>query len=334
MKNEQTINNFFSESECFSDFQVTRRVFLKSAAATLLGFYFYNCDGKSKKTIARFGIVTDLHYAGIEHRGNRFYKESAEKLKECINFMNTEKVDFLIELGDFKDQDDPPDEQRTIQYLKTIEAIFQQFQGPTYHVLGNHDVDSISKEQFLANVKNTNIPLNRNYYSFDSRNLHFVVLDANFKSDGTDYDHGNFNWTDTNIPPIELEWLQQELAVTKKPIIIFTHQLLDGEGDVFVRNAEQVRKILQGSGKVLAVFQGHHHEGSYQNIEEIHYYTLKAVVDGLGPENNSYAIVEVFSDHSIVITGYRRAVSKVLGKSHRYSVEINYTQRSRDGRYS
>ena len=219
---------------------------------------------------------------------------------------------YKSKLGDFKDQDKPPDEKRTIQHLQIIEGVFQQFNGPRYHVLGNHDLDSISKQQFLTNVENTNISKDRGYYSFDSGKLHFIVLDANFRSDGSDYDHGSFDWKDANIPPDELLWLQQDLAATKEPVIVFIHQLLDGEGDVFVKNADQVRKILQDSTKVLAVFQGHHHEGSYRNIEDIHYYTLKAVVEGSGAENNSYAIVEVFPDHSITITGYRKAISKKL----------------------
>ena len=64
-----------------------------------------------------------------------------------------------------------------------------------YHVLGNHDADSISKEQFLANIKNTNISDGSKYYSFDLKGLHFIVLDANYCADGSDYDHGNFSWT-------------------------------------------------------------------------------------------------------------------------------------------
>jgi hypothetical protein len=79
-----------------------------------------------------------------------------------------------------------------------------------------------------------------------------------------------------------------------------------------VKNAAQVRQILKASGKVLAVFQGHHHSGSYNSIEGIHYYTLKATVEGRGSENNSYAIVEVNPDGSITVTGYRKAESKEL----------------------
>ncbi len=61
-----------------------------------------------------------------------------------------------------------------------------------------------------------------------------------------------------------------------------------------------------------AGLQGHHHSGSYSNIAGIHYYTLKALVEGAGPENNSYAIAEVHPDGGITITGYRKAVSKQL----------------------
>ena len=93
-------------------------------------------------------IVTDSHYADTVMRDNRFYRESTDKMTECVELMNDKKVNFLIELGDFKDQDSEPSEERTVAYLRTIEEIFQQFNGPTYHVLCNDDVDSISKEQF------------------------------------------------------------------------------------------------------------------------------------------------------------------------------------------
>jgi predicted phosphodiesterase len=297
---------------------ITRRFFLRASATTLAGLAVtpFSCTlqttpGRRQDT-ARFGIVTDSHYADADTIGSRYYRQSLDKLTECVELMNAQKVDFLIELGDFKDQDNPPMEQSTIKNLQAVEKVFQRFNGPTYHVLGNHDVDSISKGQFLTNIKNTDIdPVNR-YYSFDFNGIHLVILDANYRADGTDYDHGNFDWTDANIPPTELNWLRQDLVVARGPTIVFTHQLLDGSGSVYINNAGDVRQILKQSGKVLAVFQGHHHSGSYSLIEGIHYYTLKAMVEGAGEENNAYAIVEVLPDQSITITGYRRAVSKKL----------------------
>jgi predicted phosphodiesterase len=297
---------------------ITRRAFLKTSAATLAGLAIapLSCTqwitpGRRQGT-ARFGIVTDSHYTDADTVGSRYYRHSLEKMNECVELMNEKKVDFLVELGDFKDQNNPAIEQRTLTYLRAVEKVFQKYNGPTYHVLGNHDMDSISKEQFLNSVENTRIEPGKSYYSFDFNGVHFVILDANYKSDGTDYNHGNFNWTDANIPPAEQNWLRQDLAAARGPVIIFIHQLLDGTGSVYVNNASNIRQILEQSGKVTAVFQGHHHAGSYSHIDGIHYYTLKAMVEGPGQENNSYAIVEILPDQSITVTGYRKAVSKQL----------------------
>lgn len=297
---------------------IGRRAVLRSAFAVMAGpvatSLSYTCSPALSRggRPVRFGVVTDCHYADVDPAGTRFYRQSLGKLAECVDHMSAEKVDFLIELGDFKDQGRPPGERDTLAYLQDAEAVFRRFGGPTYHVLGNHDVDSISKSQFLACVTNTGVNRERSYYSFDVEGLHCIVLDANYRSDGVNYDHGDFDWTDANVPAHELEWLRKDLAVAPGPAVIFIHQLLDGTDSVSVRNAQQVRAILEESGKVQVVFQGHHHEGRYNRIKGIHYYTLRAVVEGPGADSNSYAIVEVADDPPIRIFGCRRAVSATL----------------------
>jgi predicted MPP superfamily phosphohydrolase len=96
---------------------------------------------KSLQPSVRFGMITDPHYADVPFRGKRYYRESIAKMREAITFLNQQKLDFLIELGDFKDADKPPLKAKAITYLRTIEKEFQAFNGPTYHVLGNHDMD-------------------------------------------------------------------------------------------------------------------------------------------------------------------------------------------------
>ena len=92
------------------DWFITRRVFLKSSVRALAGLAALplSCapEGRSsaRRRTARFGIVTDCHYAEADAAGTRFYRQSLDKLGECVSLMNAEKVDFLIELGDFKDQ--------------------------------------------------------------------------------------------------------------------------------------------------------------------------------------------------------------------------------------
>ncbi|MBN2328290.1 MAG: metallophosphoesterase [Candidatus Omnitrophica bacterium] len=301
---------------------VGRREFLGGAALGVLSLGAGNAGQASAgqasagqadvRPLIRFGMVTDAHYADADARGTRFYCESRRKMGECAQLMNEQRTDFLIELGDFKDQDSPPDEAKTMGYLRDIEREFQRFQGPRYHAGGNHDFDSLSKKQFLSLIENAAATDERLYYSFERRGFRFIVLDANYRADGADYDHGNFDWKDANIPPDELEWLREELGASKKPAVVFVHQLLDGEGDVFVRNAEQVRRVLEESGRAHAVFQGHHHAGRFSRIGGIPYYTLKGMIEGSGRENSAYAIVEIYGDGRIKVVGCRRADSRTL----------------------
>jgi len=265
---------------------------------------------KNLKQTVRFGFLTDLHYADIPPAGSRIYRDSNDKAAHCIEVCKAQGVDFVIEGGDLKDQG--ADVASTLSYLQSIEAEIQKFNGPTYHVLGNHDADNISKAQFLTNVTNTKIPFASQYYSFDVKGVHFVVLDANYRSDGIDYNCGNFDWRDANIPQAQLVWMTSDLAATSGPVIVFVHQLLDGTGEHYVKNADAVRTVLEKSNKVIAVFQGHYHPGSYTLINGIHYYTLKAMVEGAYQTSNAFAIVEVVPGSKITIDGYISVDDKEL----------------------
>jgi len=87
---------------------------------------------------------------------------------------------------------------------------------------------------------------------------------------------------------------------------VFAHQRLDVQNDHGVKNCAQVRKVLEDSGKVLAVFQGHSHKNDLKDIVDIHYCTLVAMVEGMGPENNGYSVMDVFEDGTIRLTGFRK----------------------------
>ncbi|HRR34504.1 MAG TPA: metallophosphoesterase [Kiritimatiellia bacterium] len=287
----------------------SRRRFIAWGATTALcacpKLSFAAADSKAA---VRFGIVADCHFARIPMKINRYYEESSAKLAECVRDMNRQNVDFLIELGDFKDQGST--RQDTLSFLKEIEQVFTAFKGPRYHVLGNHDMDQISKAQFMSHIQNTGIAEDKTYYSFDGKGFHFIVLDANFRTDGVAYDSGNYDWRESLIPSEEMQWLAADLAQTNLPTIVFVHQLLDADkGSVYVRNAAEVRRVLEGSKRVLAVFQGHHHAGACQQVNGILYYTLKSVVEGSGMENNAYAVVSVSDKHDLKVRGVGRATS-------------------------
>jgi alkaline phosphatase len=286
--------------------QVTRRTFLKISGGALAAPL-----GAAAGPL-RFGVVTDVHYADRPPAGTRFYRLALTKLRACADLMNAEKVDFFIELGDFKDQDEKPSEARTLAFLRAIEGVFSRFRGPRYHVLGNHDMDSITKEQFQSAVVNTGISRARTWYSFDRGAFHFIVLDANFRKDMIPYSRGNFDWRDTNLSPAQLDWLAQDLRRTSRPSVVCVHQRLDEGAEPGIGNRQAARQVLKDSGKVILALHGHIHEGDFQSIDGIPYYTLAASVEGDDPEDNTCAIVQLRPGGGIIITGYRRARSRSL----------------------
>jgi len=146
-------------------------------------------------------------------------------------------------------------------YLKTINREFSAVCKDRHYVLGNHCVDTLNKEEFLGSVGQE-----KSYYSFDRGGIHFIVLDSCFRSDGEPYGRKNFQWTDTYIPPAELEWLEADLRTNEFPVIVFAHQRLDVSTNHGVKNNADTRKILESNGKVLAVFQGHSHQNDLKEI--------------------------------------------------------------------
>lgn len=283
-----------------------RRCFLHRGVLTLSALPWltsHSCHASMAETQSlastKLGLLTDLHYADKAEAGTRFYRETLSKIDEAANAFRTKKIDALVELGDLIDAAKSPEEE--LKYLETIQHRLTRISDQRHYVLGNHCVSTLTKEEFLKGIGRT-----ESYYSFDLGSHHFVVLDACFRSDGVAYGQNNFQWTDTAIPKVEVDWLKRDLAATQKPTIVFAHQRLDVSNDHGVKNGGEIRSVLEGSTKVSTVFQGHSHKNDLRRIHGIDYVTLVAMVEGSGPENNGYSVLEIFDDGSIRLEGFRQ----------------------------
>lgn len=287
--------------------QIGRRAFLRDGTLVLTAAPFVSalvCADDAAPSL-RVALVTDLHYADKAPAGTRHYRETLDKFAEAAHEFHRQKPAFIVELGDLIDAADSVDVER--QYLATINRAFAAVSADRHYVLGNHCVDTLTKEEFLGAVGQ-----DRSFYSFDRAGTHFVVLDSCFRSDGQPYGRRNFQWTDANIPAAELEWLEADLRASDTPVVVFAHQRLDVDGNHGVRNNAAVRNVLESSRKVLAVFQGHSHANDLVEIGGIHYCTLAAMVEGSGAENNGYALLEIAPAGTLELTGFRRQKSRRL----------------------
>lgn len=302
---------------------MTRRDFIAGGgAAGALGIAGCAAPWPFAGRSVRFGVVTDLHYSTRKRWSNRHFADSLAKLRQAVGEFNASGLDFAIELGDFKDMGASPDRLEAMGFLDAIEAEFARFDGPRYHALGNHDMDCISKEDFLAHTENHGVAKGKTRYSFEVGGVKFVVLDACFNKDRSPYCRGNFDWRLAFIPDEELAWFDEELKAATTPVVVFCHQLLDGFshakgkglGGVFVGNWKKAVEIMERSGSVVASIQGHHHPGHYSFRNGIHYWTMKAMITGAHPPHNSYAVVEVSPSGDVVVGGFGDCESMVLEK--------------------
>lgn len=285
----------------------SRRTFLQQSTLCLAGLgggHMLAAD-EAAKPLLRAGLMTDLHYADKEPTKTRFYREALGKLDEAVAHFNHEKPALVIELGDFIDQADSVEKE--IEWLKTMEQHYSQLSMPRHYVLGNHCVGTLTKQEFAANTKAPG-----GHTIVEQNGVTFLILDACFREDGTPYQRKNFSWQDANLPKAELSWLENALAKAPGPVVVMAHQRLDMDKAHAVRNAAEVRALLEKSGKVLTIFQGHSHKNDYQQIAGIHYVTLVAMIEGTGPENNGYSILEVMPDQSLRLTGFRKQANRTL----------------------
>ena len=270
-------------------------------SAATIAFLWISCHipaAASGAVVGRFGIVTDVHYADIDAGGTRHYRDSLPKMRDAIatftSFSEDAALDFIVELGDLKDTAVDNDVNATIGYLDAIESALASSGLPTYHVLGNHDVDILDQPTCVAHAQAQ--PANVAHgpalgaYSFGIGTgaynwnatlsvpgpLHFVVLNGNFNEAAVpwaaiDAPGTDFSWTSPWVPPSQVEWLAQDLAAAAargQKAIVFVHYRLDGGpgmhqsgwvNTLTLKNALQVREVLASSGIVLATFSGHDH---------------------------------------------------------------------------
>lgn len=221
---------------------------------------------KRKFKPLKIGIIADIH--------RDLTPDVDQRLEAFMNKVETEKPDFLMSLGDFA------------HALPENENFAERFAGskfPAYHVLGNHEMDKVSKKEAVAFLS-----MPSPFYSFDRGGYHCVVMDANYIYDGgkyIDYEKGNyfkFGGRVSYMSDDHCDWLEADLKKTDLPTMLFSHQsLLHDSGGI--PNRAYIQRLLEkeneraGYDKIFAAFNGHHHQDYYRRINGIHYFSINSV---------------------------------------------------------
>ena len=145
------------------------------------------------------------------------------------------------------------------------------------------------------------------YYSFEFGQYHFVVLSFQIIGDHTHIKED----IRAIVPPEQVEWLKANLNKTDKLALIFTHYGLaedDMKGNFWFEtdphfamfdNRAEVKKILEQSDKVIAVFNAHQHWNRMHVENNIPYFTVTSMTENFnndGVPTKAYTIVNFDKD--------------------------------------
>ncbi len=235
----------------------------------------------------KIGFVTDLHFGPQAFHDGKLRKlthHASELTREVVRRMNEDvKPDLLVNLGD-----DIEDESREADLARYTECqdILRTAKAELVNVAGNHDTIHLTRDD-LARIwrretlitKPGDQPL---FYSFDRGGFHFTVLHTLERKD-----------VDVRIPQAQLEWLTRDLDATALPTVVLMHHSASEQdlSDSFwfkglahlalVKERAELRAILERSGKVRVVFNGHVHRNHFDVIRGIPYVTIQSLIENL-----------------------------------------------------
>jgi hypothetical protein len=262
--------------------------FPRSWALAALAISFVTIGSARAQTSSyKFAFVTDLHYQ------RESYALSRQRFEFLVSEMNAWNPSFVVQNGDLIQGWSTRD--GNLADIVSADSILDYITAPRYNVIGNHELDTnMSLEDVMAALG-----MDSTYYSFDRGGYHFIVLNAAYGIYGSPS-----NWHQGFIPPTEEAWLVNDLSETDKYTVVFIHHNLDGQAGFdttkYVYQRKHIRNILENSGKVIAVLQGHLHL-TYQWIHGgVSYFEIiKAGYQDVA----NYAKVKLYPDtHLIKIT--------------------------------
>ncbi|HVH45261.1 MAG TPA: metallophosphoesterase [Labilithrix sp.] len=264
----------------------------------------------------KIGFVTDLHFgpqAFHEGKLRKLTHHAAELTRGVVRAMNDEvRPDLLVNLGD-----DIEDESREADLARYTECqnVLRTASAELVNVAGNHDTIHLTRDD-LSRIWKQDGPLFR---SFDRGGFHLVVLHTIERKD-----------VDVRIPHAQLEWLTEDLRRTMLPTIVLMHHSASEQdlSDSFwfkgaahlalVKERQELRAILEGSGKVRAVFNGHLHRNHLDVIGGIPYVTVQSLIENLDED----APGRPAAAYAVATLDEARATIRVLGNDPaRYQVE-------------
>lgn len=227
--------------------------------------------GISERGVMKIAIITDIHHGPQSHTKEAGW-DALKVVRDCIWHAGEQGAELLLDLGDrISDTSRETDRQVTSE----VAEVFRTFDGPRYHLLGNHDVNNLTVEDSEEILDQ----------SMQSRIVELGEMRLVLWQPGVKLARGvGFPEAAPGLP-----WLVEALEADERPAIIATHVPLSGHSQVgnyyFERNPEYatypdhraVLEAVEGTGKAALWLSGHVHWNTLTNVRGLPHLTVQSV---------------------------------------------------------
>ncbi|MGD2055900.1 MAG: metallophosphoesterase [Gammaproteobacteria bacterium] len=262
-----------------------RRKFLKRSGALLAASSLplslvEIAFGKGSDQNFTFAFISDSHITHL--KGRKFVRNWDRGLIRAVaetNLMNP-RPDFVMYGGDIAQLGKPEEIDHGLEILSGL-------RDKTYYVMGEHDY-YLDLGEYWRKL------LGPDHYSFDHKDVHFVVLNSILTWDEwihKDWENGmarmkqmarldNPNGSPFMVGEAQRKWLQNDLAKVSHdtPVVVMSHsplQKIFRPWNFWTEDAEQVQALLKPFSKVTVLY-GHVHQIEYNQIGNISFHSAMA----------------------------------------------------------
>jgi 3',5'-cyclic AMP phosphodiesterase CpdA len=267
-----------------------RRSFLKNASLGLFGLGSFQASSRSfdKQDEVKFRIahVTDQHVTS-RRKGHLGYQK-------CVDSINALRPspDFVLMGGDMVFDGLYTELDVYQESIELYKKISDTLEMPYYHCIGNHDVLGLSSRRKVAQdhpeigrayIMNR-LGMSRDYYSFNHKGWHFVVLNSILEKEGS-----SGPAYEARIGEQQMEWLRFDLGKHKDmPTIAVSHLAafshkgqirqdfdMKAMSGIILQDNKQLREVLERHS-VRALLQGHTHVSENFQYNKVWYITSQS----------------------------------------------------------
>lgn len=299
---------------------------------------------QGKQPLFSFGVISDVQYADIPDGRSfigvpRYYRHSLRILQSAVQRWNNHpKLKFVMNFGDIVDGFCPKDQ--SLEAVKKVVNEFEKFNGPAYHMIGNHCLYNLPRHRLLPLLKIPSVD-GRAYYDFSpTPEYRFVVLDGyDISAIGWPQNHpntlealkflGEKNPNTEKNSPVglvglerrflkfngavgkeQIEWLDavlQDATKLNQKVVVCCHVPLDPGStsqEALLWNYNEVMDVIHRYNCVKVCLAGHDHQGGHSiDTHGIHHRVLEAALE-CPPGTDAFGYIDVYDNRlSLVGTG-------------------------------